>query len=521
MATIPVFVSGGAGRLASGDKAPERGEIRPRPTRLDPFRIAELVASARRLGARHGEHLAGFVNRLLSDEGLLLSDGKSGQWQCTPDANGLLSGLARLAWEMQTRRRAWPGAGDDVGGPTVVRRAVARKAFGDEVLLERAEAANLLAGGEEIRFRHLLLQAYFTAKALASRIEETPPLSAAELWPAACWWEIRGWEMPAVLLAGLYGDDCAPVIEWLRDAQPEVAAQCLLHGGAAIADQGALLKELKDVWLARLTDVESDPRPEARAAIGRALGWLYLDDRRGVDLTPEGLPDIDWAKIRGGEFIYQDGERRRLEPFSISRYPVTHAQFQAFLDAEDGYANERWWQGLDAPVRESKEPGWDLPNHPREMVNWFEAVAFCAWLGHRTGLNLRLPTEWEWERAARGTDGKLYPWGDAYKLGYANVDESRVDGGVHNLATTSAVGIYPQGASREGVMDLAGNLWEWCLNEYKDPTRIQPGGRAPRALRGGSWRNALDSARADFRGFDHFRPDCRRSDLGFRVVCAT
>ena len=80
------------------------------------------------------------------------------------------------------------------------------------------------------------------------------------------------------------------------------------------------------------------------------------------------------------------------------------------------------------------------------------------------------------------------------------------------------MGIYPEGASAEGVLDLSGNVWEWCLNEYEKPDRVQPGGQESRVLRGGSWYFFQDYARADFRYYDH--PDFRDYVIGFRVVCS-
>jgi formylglycine-generating enzyme required for sulfatase activity len=146
-------------------------------------------------------------------------------------------------------------------------------------------------------------------------------------------------------------------------------------------------------------------------------------------------------------------------------------------------------------------------------------MAFCAWLGHRLGREIRLPTEWQWERAARGTDGRAYPWGSAYLAGYANINESYGDAGPHNLGQTSAVGIYPQGAAPEGVLDLSGNVWEWCLNEYGNPERVGPGGTAPRVVRGGSWLDAQDGARAGYR--NDWPPYYRSDASGFRVLCAS
>ena len=447
----------------------------------NPFMLNMVYQVWRAEGAlprNRGDLFARFIDRLLARERLFFKSAETGYWNRTAEGEGLLRGLSETAWRMQGERVGRDRAeAEDFGVLTVLGREGALAALGSEASLKKAEDATLLEGGEEIRFRHQLLQEYFTASAMRRHIEATPPLAAAKLWPPDHWWERSGWEESAVLLAGLYSDDCAPVIRWLKDVQPEVAAQSILESGAALADRSALLRELHDAWLPRLTDIEREPAPEARAAIGRALGRLGLDDRRGVGLTAEGLPDIDWVEIPGDEFIYQDGERRRIEPLRISRYPVTNAQFQAFLDAEDGYRDGRWWEGLDEPDRSPVPPQWDIPNHPRETVSWFEAMAFCGWLSHRIGLAIRLPTEWEWERAARGTDGSAYPWGRDYRAGHANINETSGDAGPHALGRTSAVGIYPQGASREGVLDLSGNVWEWCLNEWDDPERTQRGGR--------------------------------------------
>jgi formylglycine-generating enzyme required for sulfatase activity len=146
-------------------------------------------------------------------------------------------------------------------------------------------------------------------------------------------------------------------------------------------------------------------------------------------------------------------------------------------------------------------------------------MAFCDWLSHRLGLAIRLPTEWEWERAARSTDGRVYPWGDEYVAEYANIDETWGEAGPHNLGQTSAVGIYPQGASPEGLLDLSGNVWEWCLNQYDNPVSTDRGGSGSRVLRGGSWGNGRDDARADDRYGNH--PDDRGDNNGFRVLCAS
>jgi formylglycine-generating enzyme required for sulfatase activity len=183
----------------------------------------------------------------------------------------------------------------------------------------------------------------------------------------------------------------------------------------------------------------------------------------------------------------------------MARYPVTNAQYQAFIDA-GGYRSARqsllktvnnlwqgddWWRGLKRPEPETSR--WLQANRPRTNVDWYEAVAFSRWLSKQLGYEVRLPNELEWERAARGRDGWQYPWGNAYESGRANIDETwgndRV--GEWNLGQTTAVGVYRHGASSEGVLDLSGNVWEWCLNQYEHPEQIQAdtSGQVARAAR--------------------------------------
>jgi len=114
---------------------------------------------------------------------------------------------------------------------------------------------------------------------------------------------------------------------------------------------------------------------------------------------------------------------------------------------------------------------WDSPNQPRETVSWYEAVAYTRWLTVKLhgqgllpeGVTVRLPTEEEWGKAARGTDVREFPWGEEYLSGRANIDEHWGNVGVFNIGQTTAVGIYPQGVSPYGVLDMAGNVWEWLL----------------------------------------------------------
>jgi len=276
--------------------------------------------------------------------------------------------------------------------------------------------------------------------------------------------------------------------------------------------------------------------PPERAHLWRALGRLGLDDRPGVgvigNLLPVGegrergtrLPDIAWVDVPEGPFLYgEDKTQKTLPSFKIARYPVTNAQYQCFID-DGGYADGRWWVGL-AGHPASERGFWNTPNHPRETVSWYEAVAYTRWLTaklHEHGrlpeaMTVRLPTEQEWEKAARGDDGREFPWGDGFQSGRANIDETYLNAGPFYLRQTTAVGIYPKDTLPFGLLDMAGNVWEWCLNEYRLPERTGTEGDERRVLRGGSWDSLQDYARCAYRG--DVDPDDRHGSYGFRVVC--
>ncbi|PUB76293.1 MAG: hypothetical protein DBP03_04850 [gamma proteobacterium symbiont of Ctena orbiculata] len=238
-----------------------------------------------------------------------------------------------------------------------------------------------------------------------------------------------------------------------------------------------------------------------------------------IHKTIKLLPDIDWVEIPAGEFIYGEEEQLRLtlDNFYITRYPITNVQYQTFID-DGGYEDDRWWNSI---TNKSLEKSYFVqPNRPRETVSWYEAVAFCRWLSQQMGYEIRLPTEQEWEKAARGTNGWEYPWGNGYQVGFANVDEREPHVGPSDLFRTTAVGLYPQGASPYGVMDMAGNVWEWCLNKLDDPddTTIDESGDE-RVLRGGSWIDFPEHAVAYLRRGLH--PENRNKPWGFRIACMT
>jgi len=217
------------------------------------------------------------------------------------------------------------------------------------------------------------------------------------------------------------------------------------------------------------------------------------------------------TQVIKGEFLYgEKKERCTVAPFRAGIYPVTNAQFASFIEA-GGYQNQRWWNsnGWQWQQREAwsqprlwNNSRFNQPDQPVVDVSWYEAEAFCNWLSETYGQPYRLPTEVEWERLARGQDGREYPWGNDWQEGLANTHENRI-------GQTSTVGLFPGGISPAGAYDCAGNVWEWCADWYDEK-------QTDRVLRGGSWYNDVDFARCASRGRDH--PSYWDYSVGFRVV---
>ena len=164
-------------------------------------------------------------------------------------------------------------------------------------------------------------------------------------------------------------------------------------------------------------------------------------------------------------------------------------------------------------LRELSKQKFPFTNHPRENVSWYQAVAFCRWLGDKLGAVVALPHEHEWEVAARYPDNRFFPWGNEFAADKANIDV-----GDAAVEQTTTVGLYPAGQNRKlGLHDLGGNVWEWCSNKYAEleETVVDDSG-ARRVLRGGSWYGNLLNARAMARVNDY--PVARYNFFGFRVI---
>ena len=206
--------------------------------------------------------------------------------------------------------------------------------------------------------------------------------------------------------------------------------------------------------------------PSPGVAVGRG--------GRGVrDVLPA---PFEWIEIPG-------------KGFSIAKYPLTNAQFARFIEA-GGYNEQRFW--TEAGWQQRQQDSWTEPRYwqdskwngaeqPVVGVSWYEAIAFCQWLGEMTGENITLPTEVQWQYAAQGDDGRKYPWGDGWDCQRCNnsVKPCQSD------RTTPVRQYEGKGDSPFGVVDMAGNVWEWCRTDYESGSNEIEGGNM-RVLRGGS-----------------------------------
>ncbi|UCC89565.1 MAG: SUMF1/EgtB/PvdO family nonheme iron enzyme [Anaerolineales bacterium] len=249
------------------------------------------------------------------------------------------------------------------------------------------------------------------------------------------------------------------------------------------------------------------------------------------------IPDAEFVigSKPSGDRLAQPDEtpqhRLRVSDFHMMRYPVTNAEYQLFVEATSHRPPLFWSEG-HFPAQKA--------DHPVVGVSFHDAAAFCRWAADVTGLPVRLPTEPEWEKAARGSDGRLYPWGSEWGAGLCNSGEEK-------LAATVSVSHYsPQGDSFYGIADLAGNAQEWCASLFGtypyDPTdgrevmvynpqdqSLMPklhetgcvanpqqieAGLDKLVVRGGSWRQGRHQSRCAYRSWA--APMHRSDDNGFR-----
>ncbi|MFC8092537.1 alpha/beta fold hydrolase [Streptomyces sp. NPDC057301] len=405
------------------------------------------------------------------------------------------------------------------------------------------------------RFAHRLFQEYLAASAIAK--SQSPGPSMIDLLKAG----LPIWREVALLLADVLTNNRrgSDVWEFLGDlvtsSDPRLqltAADIVVDQSSTLARTGRIYESIAPVLRTAFRRVltNSELAPDERQRVGSALAWVN-DDRPGVGLDGQGLPELDWCVIPGGRAVlgtnaatrraldrYGTGwSYEREEPphrvdvhtFDMSRYPITVEQYQSFVEAADGYCADRWWPPGGLEWKQANPPAArtvGLPdNAPQGNVTWYEATAFCAWLSERLGQAVRLPTEAEWEWAGRGLAGALYPWGNPPDGSLANTREAGV---LQPMSVGSFENVTPWGPF--GPSDLIGNVWEWCssavetdsqafaypYDESDGRERCSGGDRVKRATRGGYFGTSQAVSRSTLRGRDI--PSVRVERQGFRPV---
>ncbi len=401
---------------------------------------------------------------------------------------------------------------------------------------------------DRFRFSHLSFQEFLAARHIAEATEDR-------------WHELLDryqdswWREVILLCAGhLSQERCWRFLGQLieRGTSPADRAAALSLATDAIGElerfkgQGPLNASIQADAL-RILMLEPARAAPARARVecGRVLAAVG-DPRPGVCRLPPPM-----IELQGGSFGIglttaeikrlprqeqqlfersQNDQPVTIAPFALARYPVTNAQYAVFIEA-DGYdpaapwwnAAAQAWLGKNQPTQPANwnDPYFGIarPNYPVVGVCWYEATAFCRWLTQymNDGYTYRLPSEAEWEYAARGIARRMYPWGNEKPDGERANFGRTYDG-------TTAVGCFPPGATPEGILDLAGNVWEWTRSAYcpypydpADGREDEPDPAQKRfTLRGGGWYNQSIYLRASYRTNDP--PDYHFNHVGVRLA---
>ena len=315
---------------------------------------------------------------------------------------------------------------------------------------------------------------------------------------------------------------------------PSLGSQKNVHAGA-IADQETIDRAMAVFDKERCGGIDIKDAIEAAESLGQA------GDPRFVKAEADG----NWVAIPAGKFLMGAQKQDPKEPnydneaydnespvrkvtlseYHIGRYLVTVGEYERFVEA-GGYVDETYWKS--GGFGEWKEPGeWakqrEYPTRPVLWISWNEAKAYANWAStvlRQVGRDedVCLPTEAQWERAARGTEGRRFPWGNT------DANPSLLNYADSRISHSTPVGVYPHGSTPDGITDLAGNVWEWCADwsgddYYAKAKSVDPRGPdsgTTRILRGGCWANIDQHCRSA----NHYRsgPGNRIDFIGFRVV---
>jgi formylglycine-generating enzyme required for sulfatase activity/energy-coupling factor transporter ATP-binding protein EcfA2 len=384
-------------------------------------------------------------------------------------------------------------------------------------------------------FSHLTFQEYLAALSIAGR-DDYLKYSLARC-PDPWWRETILLEAGA--LSTQSKEKTSRLIRAIADARKEpepyhnlvLAAECLRDAGAnrVLGDleteiRGRLKREVETPSRGMLGVAHSllirgtTPQQATRRRIAAAEALSRIG---GTQFWTRPYGEPEWVRIPAGPFTMGEADQAHrvdLADFAIARVPITNAQYRLFVQATGHRPPDGWDDGR---IPKGKE------GHPVVEVDFHDALAYCRWLSESTGQPITLPSEAEWEKAARGGgDPRAYPWGDTFDSAKCNTAEL-------GLSATTPAGIFPGGASPYGCLDMAGNVWEWTRSlwgthswppdfaypyDSQDERReaLDAGYAMKRLVRGGSWADHPVFARCAFRS--GLLPDDRLGYLGFRVV---
>lgn len=249
--------------------------------------------------------------------------------------------------------------------------------------------------------------------------------------------------------------------------------------------------------------------------------WMYYRGnviqtlvRIGAGFWSQPYGEPEWIEIPPGEFYMgnnngRDNEKPRhscyAEQFWIARVPITNIQYLIFVEST-GYNPPSHWQN-NRPIK-------GLESHPVVNVGWNDAIAYCHWLSEVTKKSITLPNEIQWEKASRGTKGWHYPWGNEFDRTKCNCSELGV-------GTTTPVGVFSNGISPYGILDMVGNIFEWTNSWYSAylNSKVYDKTEEPkyRVIRGGAYNLGFNLLRSSLR--DISQPTNVYNNLGFRCVC--
>ena len=326
---------------------------------------------------------------------------------------------------------------------------------------EEVDSGIIASRGSDVRFWHLTFQEYLAARAIAGQ----PDSAQYSLLVDEGRIYRSEWREVVLLLAGVLRRQGRAKVDGLFSAVLDrLGERATLAAQARCAGLlGAIARDLQT-----LDYQPADPRyPEVLDAVlgifdaQKAESIAFSERLEAAEALGQAgdprLNEDNWVTVEAGEHV---------DAFQIGRYPVTVQEFRRFTDG-DGYREQRWWPA--GGFGKTTQP-WDWeeqalhPNRPVAGVNWYEASAYCAWAG------ARLPTAEEWEHAACGYAGRLYPWGDE------DPDPTRANFRLSGPQDVTPVGMYPAGATPEGIHDMAGNVWEWTADRDEQGEPLLKGG---------------------------------------------